>query len=1001
MGLAAGKPAATSHLASYLNDRPAFSWPNAEGQPLAPREAVAAATCQIGRLFPYSDERKEGFVMSIALRKHRAQFEPLEPRALMSSQPVAEILSTEIRLDELPEVFPTLTDAHQLTGWNTARNDYGFDGRGQTVAVIDSGIGYDHTALGGGFGSGSRVVGGWDFAEEDANPYDDGPSGSHGTHVAGIIGSTHSVHTGVAPGVDLVALRVFTDSGSGNFGWVEQALRWVHQNRHAFANPITTVNLSLGTTWNSESVPSWANLEDEFQQLYYDGIFVSVSAGNSFTRYNTTGLSYPAASGWVVPVASVDDSGQLSGFSQRSQRVIAAPGQSVMSTVPDYRGNQNGRTDDDFVRFSGTSMAAPYVAGASVVIRQALEFLGSTNIAQQTIYDWMRNTADTIYDSATNLNYQRLNLRRALDSIMPADDFGSDVQSARVLGTMPNTAVAGLIGKLSDRDYFRFTAATTGTVTVTANFSHSAVATWHVSGAGVSAQSSGATFTFNVTAGQAYTLGVGADRLGYYNLGFSAQSGSLPIQQMASILVTGAGAGGGPHVRVFDANTLQEKFGFFAYSPLFTGGVAVATADMNGDGVDDIITAPGRGGGPHIRMFDGATGAQLNTPISNFFAFESNFTGGVHIAVGDVDGDGHADLVAATGSVAGTVREGLGTRVRVFNGATGALIRQFSFGPGSAFSEGMHVAVGDVNADGHGDVIIGSANGNSSRVHVYDAVNGSLLRDFEPYGAFAGGVYVAAGDLDGDGHDEIITGAGAGGGPHVIAFDGATNAVVHSFFAYAPAMSAGVRVGAADANGDGLADLVVAPGVGGGPHVRVFESATGAVLSEMFAYSPLFGGGVFVGGNGDVSASPSSLTQPSNAGVQPVGPQHSMSAAALFVSHGQQQESRRLSNPATSSQWEIEHLWADLAPATTSSMNQFLSNALEDASLSPQGNLPAVATRLGAPDAVQQWKPNEALAGEQGDAHGELTEDDIQWLSFMQHELIDQIDDLFASLTGD
>src|SRR5206468_6337446 len=96
---------------------------------------------------------------------------------------------------------------------STVAAAFGLTGAGQTVAVIDSGIAYDHPALGGGLGTNYRVVGGWDFAENDANPYDDGPAGSHGTHVAGIIGSTDSRNPGVATGVDLVSLRVFDDQG--------------------------------------------------------------------------------------------------------------------------------------------------------------------------------------------------------------------------------------------------------------------------------------------------------------------------------------------------------------------------------------------------------------------------------------------------------------------------------------------------------------------------------------------------------------------------------------------------------------------------------------------------------------------------------------------------------------------------------------------------------------------------------------------------------------------
>src|SRR5690606_34978102 len=144
---------------------------------------------------------------------------------------------------------------------------------------IDSGIAWDHVALGKGFGSGYRVVGGWDFTEEnDANPYDDGPMGFHGTHVAGIIGSDDPHHTGVAPGVDLVALRVFNDMGQGQLSWGEQALQWVHNNRNSFENPITTVNLSLGTVWNADVVPAWGTLEEELQTLFNDGIVVTASA---------------------------------------------------------------------------------------------------------------------------------------------------------------------------------------------------------------------------------------------------------------------------------------------------------------------------------------------------------------------------------------------------------------------------------------------------------------------------------------------------------------------------------------------------------------------------------------------------------------------------------------------------------------------------------------------------------------------------------------------------
>ena len=302
---------------------------------------------------------------------------------------------------------------HALSG--SAGSD--LTGAGQTVVVIDSGIAYDHASLGGGIGPNHRVVGGWDFAENDSDPYDDGPMGSHGTHIAGIIASTHETARGLAPGVDLVALRVFDDDGNSDLAWIEQALDWVHEHRLAFRSPITTVNLSIGMRWNGASVPNWTTIEDELAMLEADGIFTAVAAGNGFAAHQVVGLNYPAASAFVVPVMSVEADGQLSSFSQRHERAIAAPGRQIRSTVPDYAGNFNYRTDD-FTIYTGTSMAAPYVAAASVIVRQAMHRAGESGISQDAIESVMRNTADTIFDPTTGRSYLRLNLARAVDTIL-------------------------------------------------------------------------------------------------------------------------------------------------------------------------------------------------------------------------------------------------------------------------------------------------------------------------------------------------------------------------------------------------------------------------------------------------------------------------------------------------------------------------------------------------------------------------------------------------------
>ncbi len=447
------------------------------------------------------------------------KFESCEERLAMSGQSLADYWIDQTAGDIVALAGPQVASAAAAPAWNDVaaiREQYGLAGSRQTVVVIDSGIAYDHVALGGGLGKAYRVVGGWDFAENDVNPYDDGPAGYHGTHVAGIIGAADDEHAGVAPEVDLVALRVFDDRGQSQIAWVEAALRWVHQNRSTFENPITTVNISLGTDWNGSGLPSWAAFEDELKQLADDGIFISAAAGNGFLVYGQAGLSYPAASQYVTPVASVDAAGNLSRFSQRSDRVLAAPGERITSTLPDHFYGGDGRKDD-WGATSGTSMAAPWVAGASVLVREAMENLGIASITQTTIYERLRTTADLVYDATTSASYRRVNLQSALQSLVGVDE-SSSIADAKSLGTLTTSLnVSGTIGQTSDQDFFRFTAGQSGSATLTLGGSTELAATWQTAG-GVG-QIQGNRLTINVQAGQTYVVGVaGGNTIGKYSI---------------------------------------------------------------------------------------------------------------------------------------------------------------------------------------------------------------------------------------------------------------------------------------------------------------------------------------------------------------------------------------------------------------------------------------------------------------------------------------------------
>jgi hypothetical protein len=337
----------------------------------------------------------------------------------------------------------------------------------------------------------------------------------------------------------------------------------------------------------------------------------------------------------------------------------------------------------------------------------------------------------------------------------------------------------------------------------------------------------------------------------------------LAADSLPAFLVTGADAGSSPQVRVFDAATREERFSFLAYSPDFTGGVRVATGDINGDGTPDIVTGAGRGGGPQVRVFDGATGQRLSGAIGSFFAYSSGFTGGVFVASADVNGDGRDDIITSAGA-------GGGPHVRAFSGVDGARIMGF-FAYEDAFTGGVLVASGDLNGDGRADVITSPYTG-SQPVKVFSGDGGAELRSFFPYGsAFAGGAFVATGDINADGKDDIITGAGRGGGPQVRVFNGEDGSRLASFFAYDSRFTGGVRVASADVDEDGRDDLITGAGIGGGPHLRTFHSPSLVRLSSSFAYANSFTGGIFVAGSphGAAKLSPLRLEELHVAALEP------------------------------------------------------------------------------------------------------------------------------------
>lgn len=234
-------------------------------------------------------------------------------------------------------------------------HEQGIRGQAVKVAVIDTGIDYTHPELSG------RYRGGYDFVNDDNDPRDDH---GHGTHCAGILAAAlNGVGVcGVAPEVELYALKVLNATGSGAWSAVIAALDWCIDN-------------GIQITSNSYGGPSSSTLMSEaFKAAWQAGILSIAAAGNSAGGENIDSVIYPAKYEWVVAVAATDISKARASFSSTGPTVeVSAPGVDIYSTLP---GNSYGSK-------SGTSMACPHVAGLAALIKSAHPYANNEAVRGQ------------------------------------------------------------------------------------------------------------------------------------------------------------------------------------------------------------------------------------------------------------------------------------------------------------------------------------------------------------------------------------------------------------------------------------------------------------------------------------------------------------------------------------------------------------------------------------------------------------------------------------------
>ena len=236
------------------------------------------------------------------------------------------------------------------------------------VAVVDTGINYNHTDLA------ANYAGGYDFINNDANPIDDE---GHGTHVAGTIAAVgNGVGViGVAPQAKLYGVKVLGSTGSGSFSAIISGLQWCVNNNIAVAN------FSLGS-----STDPGTTVRTAFDNAYAAGLIIVASAGNSGAGVDTVG--YPAKYASVIAVGSTTSTDGLSSFSSTGPTVeIAAPGSSILSTV----------IGGGYGNLSGTSMASPHVAGvAALVVSTGLTDSSGNGLINDEVRTILQTTAQDL-----------------------------------------------------------------------------------------------------------------------------------------------------------------------------------------------------------------------------------------------------------------------------------------------------------------------------------------------------------------------------------------------------------------------------------------------------------------------------------------------------------------------------------------------------------------------------------------------------------------------------
>lgn len=327
---------------------------------------------------------------------------------------LADPLVTSVEPDRI--VYLTLAQGIPLINGMDVRSIY--NGQGLAVAICDSGVDYTHPMLGGGAFPNSKVIGGYDTGENDADPM---PSTeAHGTACAGLaagdLGTVGDYIGGVAHNAKIYALKISTDLGTILESAYIAAWDWCITHQYDDPDhPIMIISNSFGggQYFNPEEAqaaePASAAAAE---RVVEEGITLLASSGN---EYYTDSMGAPAAFSTVISVGAVDDVlDTVMDYSNTADFLdVLAPSEDAYTT--DIVGTAGYDTGDYFPSFDGTSAACPYAAGAVACIQTAARSGLGRYLTPDEVRNILVNTGDPVTDTKVNITKPRINLGEAVN----------------------------------------------------------------------------------------------------------------------------------------------------------------------------------------------------------------------------------------------------------------------------------------------------------------------------------------------------------------------------------------------------------------------------------------------------------------------------------------------------------------------------------------------------------------------------------------------------------